>query len=491
MARWLARQIGRVDIVICSTQPEAIVTGETMAKALGSYTATTRLLDPDGTVKGAWQEIYRLAQQSADVLVIGGETVSDLIDMHGGVDRGGVAKADGNLFLVWLVTPALIAKDEDTAEIVEAARALGEALKPVRVTEAQKAKRSTKLREAADAGATEKSWVGGTCDVCQENGDAGWIDMDDQFPSGDDEPPAHPNCVLADTFVLATGITAQFRRWYEGSIYILRFGDAPELSVTPNHPILTRRGWVAASGLQVGDDVIQRVSPTAPFPSPLGHPHDDYMESSIENVADTLLLAGGVRSCGVPTAPEAFHGDSSYNKVDVVYAAGSLPINASQSSENSVNLGLAGGHRLRRTLASLSPLKFLFQRVDTTPNGGVSGCGARGTFYRGISGGAHNAGGAQAALNKPSEIPVLHNSLSGDSDTPRDIEDAFPFQMRVVKLTNIKISTFHGFVYNLSTRSGFFFANSILVHNCDCEIETRDADGEPAEDYLYPSDMVE
>ena len=51
-----------------------------------------------------------------------------------------------------------------------------------------------RLREAADSGATEKSWVGGTCEACQENADAGWIDMDDTFPSGDDEPPAHPNC---------------------------------------------------------------------------------------------------------------------------------------------------------------------------------------------------------------------------------------------------------------------------------------------------------
>jgi len=32
------------------------------------------------------------------------------------------------------------------------------------------------------------------CDVCQENADAGPIGLEDTFPSGDDMPPAHPNC---------------------------------------------------------------------------------------------------------------------------------------------------------------------------------------------------------------------------------------------------------------------------------------------------------
>lgn len=32
------------------------------------------------------------------------------------------------------------------------------------------------------------------CEICLDNGDAGAIDIDDVFPSGDDAPPAHPNC---------------------------------------------------------------------------------------------------------------------------------------------------------------------------------------------------------------------------------------------------------------------------------------------------------
>ncbi len=72
--------------------------------------------------------------------------------------------------------------------------AIPSAKERLKITEGQRLKRSKKLREAVEAGATEKAWIGGECDVCQENGDIGFIPEDEAFPSGDDEPPAHPNC---------------------------------------------------------------------------------------------------------------------------------------------------------------------------------------------------------------------------------------------------------------------------------------------------------
>ena len=49
---------------------------------------------------------------------------------------------------------------------------------------------------ADEAGMEEKRWnpSGECCDVCQENVDAGWIDIDEDFPTGDSEPTAHPRC---------------------------------------------------------------------------------------------------------------------------------------------------------------------------------------------------------------------------------------------------------------------------------------------------------
>jgi hypothetical protein len=53
------------------------------------------------------------------------------------------------------------------------------------------------LRGARAAGVnTKKSWLLGPdpCEICQDNADASPIDLDDDFPSGDSEPTAHPNC---------------------------------------------------------------------------------------------------------------------------------------------------------------------------------------------------------------------------------------------------------------------------------------------------------
>lgn len=45
-------------------------------------------------------------------------------------------------------------------------------------------------------GLYEKLWVtdGNPCEICDENALAGWIPADEDFPSGDEEPDAHPNC---------------------------------------------------------------------------------------------------------------------------------------------------------------------------------------------------------------------------------------------------------------------------------------------------------
>ena len=47
-----------------------------------------------------------------------------------------------------------------------------------------------------DSGVELVQWlVADPCDLCQENADVSPIGIDETFPSGDTEPPAHPNCV--------------------------------------------------------------------------------------------------------------------------------------------------------------------------------------------------------------------------------------------------------------------------------------------------------
>lgn len=55
----------------------------------------------------------------------------------------------------------------------------------------------TGYRAARDAGVNvKKIWEpdANACPICQANADDGAIDVDSDFSSGDDAPPAHPNC---------------------------------------------------------------------------------------------------------------------------------------------------------------------------------------------------------------------------------------------------------------------------------------------------------
>jgi len=58
------------------------------------------------------------------------------------------------------------------------------------------------LDVAEEAGDIEKRWEAqpDACEICEDNEMQGWIDSDEEFDSGDDAPPAHPNCRCSIAF---------------------------------------------------------------------------------------------------------------------------------------------------------------------------------------------------------------------------------------------------------------------------------------------------
>lgn len=66
-------------------------------------------------------------------------------------------------------------------------------------TETASALSRASLDRMEDMGIDGKEWIPGgePCEICQENAAVGVIGAKDAFPSGDDAPPAHPNCECA------------------------------------------------------------------------------------------------------------------------------------------------------------------------------------------------------------------------------------------------------------------------------------------------------
>lgn len=69
----------------------------------------------------------------------------------------------------------------------------------VATTEMARAMSAASLASYADAGLEAVEWLASptSCDICQDNEDAGPIPMGSVFPSGDDAPPQHPHCVCS------------------------------------------------------------------------------------------------------------------------------------------------------------------------------------------------------------------------------------------------------------------------------------------------------
>ena len=90
-----------------------------------------------------------------------------------------------------------------------------------------------------------------TCDFCLMLASRGFAYHTEAAASH-----AHSNCVVGDTKVSGTGLLASMRRKYEGPLVHIVTRTGRKLTVTPNHPILTARGWICASEVIESDNLV-------------------------------------------------------------------------------------------------------------------------------------------------------------------------------------------------------------------------------------------
>lgn len=137
------------------------------------------------------------------------------------------------------------------------------------------------------------------------------VDFGDSF--GHVLPGEAINCFPGDSNVdFAAGCVRLWRRRYSGKLAVITTAAGKTFRATPNHPILTRRGWIAASSLNLGDDVIR-----------VGQQVRDSVEMDVQDRVtrfDELFGAAALYVAPVSVAGAAaqFHGDGADGQVDVV-----------------------------------------------------------------------------------------------------------------------------------------------------------------------------
>ena len=314
-------------------------------------------------------------------------------------------------------------------------------------------------------------------DVCSPNEDAGAIDLDDTFPSGDDAPPGHPNCFSGDTLVSASSrITGASKRWHQGEMVVVRAASGQELTGTVNHPVLSRRGWVALGSLAEGDSLVRCLSSQAVR---IADHHEDG-PTRIEEVARAALESRRMSSHKVPLTAKHFHGDATDGDVAIIAADRGL-----RSRDNAALSKHQKHSRLKRALRSLAAklASFCdFAAVSLAMDGaarcsvGVNDLGGAllGRHLRPLDG----LGGASVARGNAATIEPMGERLAADAKLARELLNGRAFEVALDQIVSVRRVDFSGHVYNLQTIAGHYNANGFVVHNCRCAIVPVVGDGD-------------
>jgi hypothetical protein len=122
------------------------------------------------------------------------------------------------------------------------------------------------------------------------------------------------NCVIPETPVtFSSGIKRAYKRHYRGEAIRITLKSGITFTVTPNHPILTGRGWLPAHSLKVGNNLIRGNVKNIFFGSKANKKHVPAVASEIFDFLKDLFPDKRVR-----VTDKDFHGDGQDGDVDIV-----------------------------------------------------------------------------------------------------------------------------------------------------------------------------
>ena len=339
----------------------------------------------------------------------------------------------------------------------------------------------------------------------------------DEMEVGYNASPFHPNCVLPDTVIFAPDAEKLIRSEYLGDIVEFVTSDGTRLSVTPNHIVLTSRGWVRAKNLVKGDKIVRYCGNVGNGVH--AEPTNDNGSVSVENLFTAVIEAGGGSSCTVPSSPIDLKGDVVANsEIDIVNINSELRNKLDSSLRQLISdCSLVWtSETLEGVLPRQGSVALLLMGIGLASDGVMSGFGVLDTLFgsesadsklprsRNVSeynarilktlvndasadiigfGEFLDALTAVVAGNNLSDIKIDdssvgdHNSValessadSGASDTEfgGNLTNGCSRIISVDNIVDINVRYFSGHVYDTSCMSTLYIANSIISSNCLC-----------------------
>lgn len=308
-------------------------------------------------------------------------------------------------------------------------------------------------------------------DECDDAHDAGVIGWDEEFVDGYNFPVFHPNCVISGTRVAAAGVRGAYRRFYEGEVITIRVANHPDLTVTPHHPVLTQRGFVAAKDIKRGDYIFKTNDPTALVRA---LEVEDYeVEARCENLFDALALRGTLTNARTEVLD--FHGDGVVDgEVDIVRTEGPVVADvAADGDQHGIDPGFRRGHWPPAPLDADGSAVAVAGGEAGAADAPSGALGRDSPLLGGLAplGGEPVLVGASHKQTQPGKS--VSEGTAAAAEIIREIHSRLPAAVALVQVKDVIAGKrYSGHVFNLETVSGWFLADSIVVHNCKCDFVT-------------------
>lgn len=341
---------------------------------------------------------------------------------------------------------------------------------PRRVERIWNATRDRRTRDAHTAMDKQRRGV----DQAFEDGDGNAL----MWPGDPAAPPETTiNCFPLGVAILPAGLREVIARHYSGELIKLLLADGVDLSVTPNHPVLTQRGWILAKELLESDYVVKDAR-IRDFP--IGYPNINYGYSFAERLEYLAQISGRKRTHrGIVD----FHGETPKHDVEII-----SPPSFLLDRWNAIGREFFGnlGFEHSDTLSG----QLLFDRLCALDHGAIPFAPRNLGFLSKLfallgrhslkansvrlgSGTDRQAKISQAATNNLARHFKLDCHLadrnSASVQFPNLVKQGGP-RFAPVRISRICRTHYEGPLFNFETDSGIIMANGIVTHNCRCTL---------------------
>jgi len=283
------------------------------------------------------------------------------------------------------------------------------------------------------------------------------------------DPTASPENII-NCFVPGTQVAGSFiggvRSEYRGPVREISTRLGQRLTVTPNHPILSYQGMIAAASLHKGDHLVAYRGHVHSKGAPFEIDQQD-KPSAIEDVFEALSVR--CDSFFRELSPHELHGDAPHviGKVHVVRTDGVLGDQDISTQDQGV---------------SESPLIVLYvedsihsgSRPSFKPCDWIGAATSSGVSLLEMDGGEFGVSPLERAAfpNVAHLYAALRQMRSDhparDARFVRELFDREPGLVQWDEIVEIRDVDFQGHVYDLQSDSGFILASGIVCSNCLC-----------------------